>query len=132
MEVTLNKNLPKNGGNQPCEWSVLLSNIHYIYCFIVVHKNVPGIHPASQSPSGHCPFTLWHLTPFKQWQLLLHPSPKVPLSHAVIRKHNNNELIMSSIILLFMLNKQDFKWKWPWTKICLKMGEINHANDRFS
>jgi hypothetical protein len=38
MEVTLNKNLPKNGGNQSCEWSVLLSNIHYIYCFIVVHK----------------------------------------------------------------------------------------------
>jgi hypothetical protein len=32
-----------------------------------------------------------HMTPFKQWQLLLHPSPKVPLSHSVIRNHSNNE-----------------------------------------
>jgi hypothetical protein len=54
-------------------------------------EHVRGFHPASQSPRGHCPFTLLQPTPFKQWHLLLHPSPKVPLSHAVIRKHGNNE-----------------------------------------
>ena len=48
-------------------------------------------HPASQCPRGHCPFTLLHPTPFKQWHLLLHSLPKVPWSHSVIRKHSNNK-----------------------------------------
>ena len=54
-------------------------------------QHVLSFHPASQPTPGHHPFTLWHLTPFKQWQLLLHPSPKLPLSHSVIRNHSNNE-----------------------------------------
>jgi hypothetical protein len=54
-------------------------------------EHVFSFHPASQPPPWHRPFTLWHLTPFKQWQLLLHPSPKLPLSHSVIRNHSNNE-----------------------------------------
>ena len=29
-------------------------------------EHVRGFHPASQSPRGHCPFTLLHPTPFKQ------------------------------------------------------------------
>ena len=54
-------------------------------------EHVFSFHPASQPAPGHRPFTLLHLTPFKQWQLLLHPSPKLPLSHSVIRNHSNNE-----------------------------------------
>jgi len=57
----------------------------------LLSEHVFVFHPASQSPRGHCPFTLLHPTPFKQWHILLHPSPKVPLSQAVIRKHSNNE-----------------------------------------
>ena len=54
-------------------------------------EHVLDFHPASQCPRGHCPFTLLHPTPFKQWHLLLQPSPKLPLSHSVIRKHSNNK-----------------------------------------
>ena len=58
---------------------------------IILSEHVPDFHPESQSPFGHCPFTLLHLPPFKQWHILLHLSPKKPLSHTVITKYSNNE-----------------------------------------
>jgi hypothetical protein len=58
---------------------------------IILSEHVRGFHPESQSPFGHCPFTLLHLAIFKQWHILLHPSPKEPLSHTVIKKYSNNE-----------------------------------------
>ena len=59
---------------------------------LILHsEHVRGFHPESQSPFGHCPVTWLHPTPFIQWHLLLHLSPKKPLSHTVIKKYSNNE-----------------------------------------
>ena len=58
---------------------------------IILSEHVRGFHPESQSPFGHCPLTLLHLAIFKQWHILIHPSPKEPLSHTVITTHSNNE-----------------------------------------
>jgi hypothetical protein len=57
----------------------------------LLSEHVRGFHPESQSPFGHSPFTGLHPTPFIQWHILLHPSPKEPLSHTVIKKYSNNE-----------------------------------------